>query len=118
MTGFLPVWAQAVAAVVAILGGLGLLWRIFRKLAVIAEAVPIFLLVADQFEIPTDLDRRHGADRRDPRKVLPILIEIADQFQPNHGNTLKDQIDQITADVEATQRDVAKISARLGVGDE
>ena len=92
-------WAQAAAAIVAIIGGLGLLWRIFRKLSDIAEAMPILIQIADQFEIPAANDRRMGADRRDPRKVLPILIEIAEQFQPDHGSSLYDRVVTIEVDV-------------------
>ena len=112
--GFLPIWAQYTTAVIAVIGGLGLLWRIFRKLSDIAEAMPILVQIADQFEIPTEQDRRQGIDRRDPRKVLPILIEIAEQFQPDHGNTLKDQVDKIKQDVETTKGDVKQIRDRLG----
>lgn len=102
--GFLPIWAQAVAAIVAIIGGLGLLWRIFRKLSDIAEAMPVLIQIADQFEIPTDSDRRKGADRRDPRKVLPILIEIAEQFQPDHGSSLYDRVKTIEGDVKGIKQ--------------
>lgn len=100
MTGFLPIWAQAAAAVVAIIGGLGLLWRIFRKLSDIAEAMPVLIQIADQFEIPTEHDRREGTDRRDPRKVLPMLIEIANQFKKDHGTSLYDRVVNIEEQVE------------------
>ena len=106
--GFLPIWAQYVAAIVAIIGGLGLLWRIFRKLSDIAEAMPILVQIADQFEIPTDQDRRVGDDRRDPRKVLPILIEIADQFQPDHGTSLYDRVVTIEGTVKQIKTDVER----------
>ena len=98
--GFLPIWAQYTAAVVAIIGGLGLLWKIFRKLSDIAEAMPVLIQIADQFEIPTDHDRRQGADRRDPRRVLPMLIEIANQFKKNHGSSLYDRVVKIEGDVQ------------------
>lgn len=99
MTGFLPVWAQYTAAIVAILGGFGLLWKIFRKLAVIAEAMPILVLIADQFEVPNEQERRSGSDRRDPRRVLPMLIEIANQFKTDHGTSLHDRVVTIEHDV-------------------
>ena len=97
--GFLPIWAQAAAAIVAIIGGLGLLWKIFRKLSDIAEAMPVLLQIADQFELPSPHDRRTGADRRDPRRVLPMLIEIADQFKKDHGTSLYDRVVEIEGDV-------------------
>lgn len=97
--GFLPIWAQYTAAVVAIIGGLGLLWKIFRKLSDIAEAMPVLIHIADQFDLPTDQDRRQGEDRRDPRKVLPMLIEIANQFKKNHGTSLYDRVVKIEDDV-------------------
>ena len=31
-------------------------------------------------------------------EALPILIDIADEFQPNHGTTLRDAIDKLSAD--------------------
>lgn len=94
-------------AFTALLGAVGLflrslvsLWRFARK----ADQVISAAVIQAEF-LKTDPE------------ALPRLLKIAEQFETNHGTTLRDAIDRIEASVAAHGTELSELRARLEAGD-
>ena len=107
----LPVWAQWLIGIVGVAGGLSVLWRLFRGMAQVVEIVPIIRLIAREFDIMEDPDDK-TAKKRDPRHVFPTLIQIADEFRPNHGTSLKDVVTRIDHTQQEMIKEIQDLKAR------
>ena len=92
--GDLPEWSQWLAAVSASLIAFGVIWR--KGLRPAARLIREFVHAADNVA-------QHG----------PTLLEIAAEFRPNSGGSLRDVIDRIEAAATDMQGQVVALTANV-----
>ena len=70
----LPRWAELIIVIAALLTAAGVVWR--------RAVIPLLRLTDDVREMVA---------------TRPVLVEIANEFKPNAGNSLRDTVDRIDA---------------------